>query len=147
MRIKRLTVDVAEYKLTPGLKVLMSKQPQPNQWNSDDYQAYKFLCVQTKVRLFPNPAVAVRPHVTWKYTQLLKKIVLLGERLEEESEDSDDTDTASIGDISESSDIPSPDMLSPGHGILPSPAHTRSYGKAKRRRIENLFVKVTKGME
>ena len=72
---------------------------------------------------------------------MLRQMVIPGERIVEvESEDSDDTDTASIGDISES-----PDMLSPDSGILslgdipPSPAHTRSYGKTKRRRMRTFL--------
>ena len=105
---KTFSVDGTEYKLTSGLKVLiMSKHPRPSQWDSDDYQAYKFLCAQTKVRSFPNPAVAVRPQDTWKYKQLLKKMVVLGERIEEESDDSDDTYTSSIDGISEPSDTDS----------------------------------------
>ena len=73
---------------------------------------------------------------------MLKKITLPGERIAEEKfEDTDDSyrvsDTASIGDIGESSDISSPNILpsdsvilSPG-STIPSPAYTRSYGKAK----------------
>ena len=56
---KTLTVDGALYEFTPGLRVLiMLKHPRPNQWDSRDYQAYKSLCAQTKVRLFPNQAGA-----------------------------------------------------------------------------------------
>ena len=72
---------------------------------------------------------------------MLRKMVIPGERIaEEESEDTDDTDSvesypdiASIGDIDESSDILS-DMLSPDPPgpSIPSPVHTRSYGKAKK---------------
>ena len=71
-----------------------------------------------------------RPHATWKWEHMFRKMVIPGERIAEEgeSEDTDNTDivpdTASIGDIGESSDISSP-------GIL-SPVHTRSYGKAKK---------------
>ena len=69
---------------------------------------------------------------------MIKKIVMPGESIaeEEESEDTDDKnsvesypDTASIGDIGESSDMLSPDTPDPS---IPSPAHTRSYGKAKK---------------
>ena len=52
--------------------------------------------------------------------------------VEEGYEDTDNTDTASIGDIGESSDILSSDILSPGTSDISSPAHTRSYGKAKK---------------
>ena len=62
----------------------MSKHPQPNQWNSIDYQAYKPLCAQTKVRSFPNQAGAARPHAIWKYKRMLRKMVLPGERIAEE---------------------------------------------------------------
>ena len=74
---------------------------------------------------------------------MLRKMVIPGERIEEEeSRDSDDTDTASIGDINESSS----DILSPDSGILspdipPSPAHTRSYGKAKKTKDREPFYK------
>ena len=54
----------------------------------------------------------------------------------------DDTETASIGNIGESSDILSSDILSPGTSdILRSPAHTRSYGKAKKTKDREPFYK------
>ena len=69
--------------------LMMSKHPRPNQWNSRDYQGYKSLCAQTKVRSFPNQSGAARPHATWKYMHMLRKMVISGERIiEEESEDS-----------------------------------------------------------
>ena len=120
-----------EYEFTSGLHVLiMWKHPQPSQWNSNDYQPYKSLCAQTKSRSFPNQAGTARPNATWKYKHMLRKMVILGERITEGSEDSDDTDTTSIRDIGESST-----------GIL------TLMEKLKRRRIENLFIKVTKVME
>ena len=123
---KILNVDDTGYDLTPGLRALiMQKHSRLSQWPSSDYQAYKSLCAHTKVRLFPNSAGAARPHATWKYNHLLRKMVVPGEKIaEDESEESEDTDTASIGDIGESSDS---SILSP-----PSPAHTRSYGKARK---------------
>ena len=113
-----LNVDDTEYDFTPGLHALiMSKHPRPNQWNSNDYQAYKSLCAQTKVSTFPNQAGAARPHATWKYKYMLRKMIIPGERIvEEEYDDSDDIDTASIGNINESSS--DSDMLSPNSGIL-----------------------------
>ena len=73
---------------------------------------------------------------------MIRKMIILGERIAEEgeSEDNDDTDSvesypdiASIGDIGESSDISSPGILSPDtSGIPSSPLHTRSYGNAKK---------------
>ena len=39
---KTLTVDYTEYKLTPGLLVLVRKKhPRAGQWKLNDYQAYK----------------------------------------------------------------------------------------------------------
>ena len=50
-------------------------------------------------------------------------------------------DIASIGDIGESSDIASPCILS-SHSGISSPAHTRSYGKAKKmKKVRELFYK------
>ena len=79
---------------------------------------------------------------------MLKRITVPGESIpgEEGSEDTDGTDTDSMGNISESL----PDILSTDSGILspdipPSPAHTQSYGKAKR--LEEHFIKVTKVKE
>ena len=81
---KTLTVDDTEYKLTPGLEVLiMQKYPRLTQYNSNDYRAYKSLVAQTKVKSFPNPADTARPHATWKYKHLLKKIVIPGQRIVE----------------------------------------------------------------
>ena len=62
------------------------------------------------------------------------------ERITEESEDTDDIDTASIGDIGESSNDFG--ILPPG---LPSPAHTRSSGKAKKEKEREPFDKGYKG--
>ena len=74
-------------------------------------------------------------------------MVMPGERIvEEESEDSEGTAIASVGDIGGPSDTASkretgelsPSILSSDSGILspgippPSPAHTRSHGKAKK---------------
>ena len=135
---KILTVDDAVYDFTPGLYVLiMSKHPRPNQWNSRDYQVYKSLCSQAKVTSFPNPARAVRPHATWKYKHLLMKIVVLGERLTELSEDTDDTDsvesdTVSLADIGEPCGRTAPGILTYDSDVLSSSTHTRSYRKAKK---------------
>ena len=59
---------------------------------------------------------------------------------EEESEDTDGTDTDSMGDISESSPV----IMSSDSGIVspgPSPAHTRSYGKARKTKVRGAFYK------
>ena len=111
--------------------------------NGNDYRAYKSLVAQTKVKSFPNPAGAARPHATWKYKHMLMKMVMPGERIVEvESEDTAATDTASIGDIGGSSDIVSSDISSPGTSdIPPSPVHTRSYGKAKKTKDREPFYK------
>ena len=64
-----LTVDDTEYKLTPGLETLiMLKHPRPTQFNSNDYEAYKSLVAQTKVKSFPNIAGTARPHEENGYT-------------------------------------------------------------------------------
>ena len=145
MRIKRLSVDGTEYDLTPGLQAfIMQKQPQISQWPSHDYRAYKSLSAQIKVRLFPNPEGAARPHSTWKYKHILRRMAVPGESIPEEgSEDTDDTDTASIGDIGKSSSS----ILSSDSGILSpaSPAHSRSYGKAKKTKDREPFYKGYKG--
>ena len=69
----------------------------------------------------------------------------------EESEETEDTDTAdSIGDIDKSltSNFSILSQLSPTHTRklpLPSPAHTRSYGKAKKTKYREPFYKFSKG--
>ena len=130
-----LTVGDREYDLTPGLHTLIvQKHPRPNQWTSGDYQAYKSLAAQTKVKSHPNPRGVARPRSTWKYKHMLKIMIVPGESIpEEESEDSEGTDTDSMGDISEP-DILSPVIMSSDSGIMspgPSPAHIRSHGKDK----------------
>ena len=88
--------------------LIMRKKTHHNQWTSRDYPAHKSLCAQTKVRLFPNPEGATRPHATWKYKNMLRKMVMPEERIvEEESEEREGTDTASVGDIGEPSDTDS----------------------------------------
>ena len=136
---KTLLVDDTEYKLTPGLLVLITnKHSRAGQWNSNDYKEYKPLVAQTKVKSFPNRTGTARPHATWKWKHMFRKMVIPGERIAEEgeSEDTDDTDSvesypdiASIGDIGESSDISSYSILALMETL-------------KRRRIENLFIKV-----
>ena len=98
-----LDVDGVEYDLTPDLHTLIvKKHPRPNQWTSGDYQAYKYLSIQTKVRSHPNPRGVVRPSSTWKYKHMRRKVIVPGESIvEEESEDCEDsvarenTDTSS----------------------------------------------------
>ena len=109
----------------------MLKHPRHTQFNND-YKAYKSLIVQTKVKSFLNRAGTARPHVTWKWEHMFRKMVIPGERITEgESEYTDVADSmksypdiASIGDIGESSDISS--------AGIPPPAHTCSSGKAKK---------------
>ena len=141
-----LNVDGVEYGLTPGLHTwIVQKQPLTNQWTSGDYQAYKYLSIQTNVRSHPNPRGVARPRSTWKYKHMLRKMIVLGESIvEEESEDSEDSVD---GESTDSSSPPiKPGLFTKSTSELPSPAHTRSYGKA-RRRIEKLFTKVGKVME
>ena len=106
-----------------------------------DYQVYKELVAQTKVKSFPNKTGTARTHATWKWKHMLKKMVIPGDRIVEHGE-SEDTDTdsvesspdpASMGDIGESTpDMLSPysDIESPGPSKL-SPLHTRAYGRTK----------------
>ena len=79
-----------------------------NDYSSNDYKAYKSLAAQTKFKSFPNMSDTARPHATWKWKHVFRKMVIPGERKAEEgeSEDTDDTDSvesypepASIGDI------------------------------------------------
>ena len=66
---------------------------------------------------------------------------------EEESEDTDDTKTDSMGDISEPA-ILSPLIISFDSGIIspgPSPAHSRSHGKARKTKFRGAFHKGWKG--
>ena len=114
--------------------LITKKHPQAAQWNSNDYLVYKSLVAQTKVKSFPNRTGASRPHATWKWMHMLRKMVIPEERIAEgESEDIDNTDSvetypdiASIGDIGETSGL-----SSPGPSI-PSSLHTGSYGRTKK---------------
>ena len=125
---KTLIVDDTEYKLTPGLFVLITnKHPRAGQWKTNDYKVYKSLVAKTKVKSFPNRAGTARPHDIWKWKHMLKKMVIPGERIaEEESVDTDDTDSvdsnpdiASIGDIDRTAPgilTSDSDISSPGRG-------------------------------
>ena len=86
-----LNVDGVEYDLTPGLHTLIvQKKTRPNQWTSGDYQPYKYLSIQTKVRSHPNPRGVARPRSTWKYKHMLRKMIVRGVSVvEEESEDTE----------------------------------------------------------
>ena len=106
---KTLTVGDTEYKLTPCLlELITNKHPRDGQCKPNDYKVYKSLVAQTMVKSFPNRAGTTRPHATWKWKHMLKKMVIPGDRIAEEgeSEDTDDAgsvesylDIASIGDI------------------------------------------------
>ena len=87
---KTLTVDDKEYRFTPGLVALITqKHPQPAQYNSNDYQVYKSLVVQTKVRSISNGSTgAARPHTTCKWKHILRRMAI-PKRKEEGSEDTD----------------------------------------------------------
>ena len=89
---KTLLVD--EYKLTSGLLMLITnKHPRPDQWKTNDYKVYKSLVAQTKIKSFPNWAGTARPHATWKWKHMIRKMVIPGEGIPEgeQSEDTDDT--------------------------------------------------------
>ena len=78
---KILTVVVIEYKLTSGLLELITKKhPRLGQYNHNDYQVYRSLVAQTMVKSFPNRTDGARPHATWKWKYMLKKMVIPAER-------------------------------------------------------------------
>ena len=80
-----LDVDDVEYDLTPGLHTLiMQKHSRPNQWTSGDYQVYKYLSMQTKVRSHSILKGVTRPRSTWKYKYMLKEMIVPGESIVEE---------------------------------------------------------------
>ena len=124
----------------------MQKHPRANQWSFSDYQVYKSLCQQTKVRSHSNPAGAARRRSTWKYKHPLRKMVVPGEKMvEEESEESEGADTALIGDSSSIIFCKSrSELLAPGIPP-PSPARTCSYGKIKKTKDREPFYKFSKG--
>ena len=72
---KTFSADDTEYKLTPGLFVLIPKKhPRAGQWNSNDYQVYKSRVAQTRVKLFPNRTGAARPTLNTGHNQLAIKV-------------------------------------------------------------------------
>ena len=63
---KTLTVDDTVYDLTPGLYTFIMQKHLPiSQWSSRDYQAYKSISAQIKVRSHPNSAGTIRPRATY----------------------------------------------------------------------------------
>ena len=146
------------YKLTPGLlELITNKHPRLDQYNSNE-GVYESLVAQTRVKSFLNRTTGDRPHATWKWKQLLKKMVIPGERKVGETRDTDDTD--SMSDTDSLGDTESPGAASPastrkaldgsssfGMSPLPSPVrirsrtappshtHTRSYGKTKKAEV------------
>ena len=140
-----LNVDGVEYDLAPGLNTLIvQKHPRPNQWTSGDYQAYKYLSIQTKVRSHLNPRGVARPRSTSKYKHMLRKMIVPGESIvEEESEDSEDS---VAGECTDSSSPPiKPGLFTKSTSEPPSPAHTRSCGKARKTKDREAFYKGWKG--
>ena len=140
-----LDVDGVEYDLTSGLHTLIvQKHPRPNQWTSGDYHAYKYLSIQTKVGSHPNPRGVARPRSTWKYKHMLRKMIVPGDSIvDEESEDSEDS---AAGESTDSSSPPiKPGLFTKSTSEPPSPAHTRSDGKARKTKDREAFYKGWKG--
>ena len=74
---KFLIVDGTKYDFTPGLWAFITqKHPQVSQWSSHDYRTYEALSAQTKVKPHPNPRGSTRPHATWKYKHMLKRMTV-----------------------------------------------------------------------
>ena len=73
---------------------------------------------------------------------MLRKMVIPGERIEEEEEESEDTDDA---DTAPMGGEPSAGILEPDFTVLSSPAHTRSYRKAKKEKDSKPFYRGYKG--
>ena len=75
--------------------MITSKHPKAGQWKTNDYQVYKSLVAQAKVKSFPNRVDTARPHATWKWKHMIRKMIIPGERIAEEGEsgDTDDTDS------------------------------------------------------
>ena len=132
------------------------RQSKQTSITSSDYKAYKELVAQTKVKPFPNRAGTGRPHATWKWEHMRRKMTEPGESIAEEiePEDTDGTDSvpgaASIGDT-ESTDTASPastrkafEDVPSSSGIL-SPAGIRSRGKAVKEKNRDPFYKGFKG--
>ena len=69
--------------------LITNKHPRPDQWKTNDYKVYKSLVAQTKVKSFSNRAGTARPHATWKWKHMLRKMVIPGERIAEEEESAD----------------------------------------------------------
>ena len=91
-----LNVDGRKCNFTQGLwAFIIQKHPQVSQWPSRDYRTYKSLSAQTKVKSHPNPRGSTRPHATWKYKHMLKRMTVPGESIPEEevSEDTNGTGT------------------------------------------------------
>ena len=143
---KFLIVDGTRYDFTPGLWAFITqKHPQVSLWSSHDYRTYKALSAQTQVKSHPNPRGSTRPRATWKYKHMLKRVTIPGKGIpEEESEDTDGTETDSKEDSSELAPV----LMSPDSSIMspaPSPARTRSYGKARKTKDRGAFYKGWKG--
>ena len=120
-------VDDTDYKFTPGLRALITlKQPQSTQWNSNVYREYNKLVAQTKVRSFATKTGNTRPHATWKWKQLSKKMVILVERIPEEGEEEEEEEG--------SGDTDDADTTSSVLALMEK--------LQRRRRIENLFIEI-----
>ena len=142
---KTLLVDDTAHKFTPGLldlELITNKHPRAGQWKTNDYQVYKSLVEHTKVKSSPNRAGTARPQAMWKWEHMIRKMAIPGERIaeEEEFENTDVSDSVesypdidSLGDIGRTAPgIPTSDSDISSPRMPPSPAHTRSHGKAKK---------------
>ena len=82
VREETLTVDGREYKLTPGLLVLIQAEvPQETQYTGNDLKEYEKVVRKTKVRSFPNPNMKgdSDPHDTWNihiYPRICLKMLM-----------------------------------------------------------------------
>ena len=74
-----LKVDDKEYKLTPGLRVLiLHKKPRPQHYSSDDYSICKALVAQIWVRAYPKTTTGICSRI-WLYPEIeqLKNLRIL----------------------------------------------------------------------
>ena len=132
-----LYVEDGMYDLTDGLNTLIThRRPLRKEYIDHDYKTYRALVVQTNVRKSPNPAGAVNPYRNWKWKHMLGM-------KEKKRKPIVKTQTLVRWKI-----LMNQLILVYYHLVY----HHRLtilalMGKLKRRRVENLFIKVTKVMK
>ena len=72
--LEAMQCKLYSFRISGHLELITKKHPRPGQDNDNDYQVYRSLVAQIKIKSFQNRTDGARPQWKWKY--MLKKMVI-----------------------------------------------------------------------